>query len=214
MDPNLSAAEVRVLGALIEKAVTTPDYYPLTLNALVAACNQTSNRSPVVHYDQDTVAAAIDSLRHRNLAHQIRRSDSRVVKYHHVADRELELDAADLAVLCVLMLRGPQTAGEIRTRSTRLFAFPDLAATEASLDGLASRPSPLVARLPRGPGQKEARYAQLLTGEAPADSPETTTATPQEEGDRLVALEATVDSLRGEVAELRARLDELRRQFE
>lgn len=224
---DLSPSELRVLGALIEKSVTTPDNYPLSLNSLTAACNQTSNRAPIVHYDEATVSEAVESLRHRALVLQVKRSDSRVTKYQHVADRELELDAAELAAMCVLMLRGAQTVGEIRARSARLFDFADLAATEEVLERLASRPFRLVTRLPRQPGQKDVRYVQLLaaatantvdevTGQGAGDPQQARGQRPEVSGEsgRLAELEASVEALRGDVEELKTRLEEFRKQFE
>jgi uncharacterized protein len=171
--PSLDAAEVRVLGALIEKQITTPDYYPLTLNALTNACNQLTNRDPVVAYTDQTVVRAIDGLRDKRLATLFTGAESRVAKYKHTLTDVLLLTPGEVALLCVLMLRGPQTLGELRTRSERLFTFDTMAEVEEALNVLASRqPQPLVAKLPRQPGTKESRYAQLLSG--PFD-PATTT---------------------------------------
>jgi uncharacterized protein len=163
----LNDIDVRVLGALIEKELTTPEYYPLSLNALVNACNQTSNRDPVVKYDEPTVKSAVDRLRKYSLVRSIQRADARVMKYMHLMRDAMSLEPPELAAMCVLMLRGPQTVGEIRTRSGRLFEFPSLEEAEATLDTLMTRAEPLVARLPRQPGQKEARFAQLLSGGEP-----------------------------------------------
>src|SRR6266852_3452356 len=155
VDHTLTDAEVRVLGSLIEKEITTPDYYPLSLNALVAACNQSSNRNPVVHFDDDTVARAADSLREKKLVHLVDRSESRVSKYRHVLYEAMNLGRPAIAVMCVLMLRGPQTVGEIRTRSNRLYDFSSLEEVETTLNSLMSGEPPLVARLPRQSGEKE-----------------------------------------------------------
>jgi uncharacterized protein YceH (UPF0502 family) len=168
MNLVLDPAELRVLGALIEKEITTPDYYPLSLNALQAACNQTSNRNPVVHYDEPTVARAAESLRDKKVLHVIDRGESRVTKYRHVVYEALDLGRPAVAVLCVLLLRGPQTVGEIRTRSNRLYDFSSLEEVEATLNSLASAQPPLVVSLPRQAGQKEIRYAHLLGGDVPA----------------------------------------------
>jgi uncharacterized protein len=215
----LNAADVRVLGSLIEKELTTPENYPLSLNALTNACNQSSNRDPVVQYDDATVKAAVDRLRKYSLVRSIQRSDARVMKYMHLMGDAMSLERPELAAMCVLMLRGPQTVGEIRTRGNRLFEFQSLEEVETTLNVLVTRtPSALVARLPRQPGQKEARYAHLLSGEVTA---ETASAAPvharadvSAEPDRLGALERTVDELRSEVADLRAEVGELRRLFE
>src|ERR671912_1254989 len=165
MEATLDEVEVRVLGALVEKQLATPDYYPLTLNALVNACNQISNRDPVVSYDERTVERAVDSLRGKNLAYVFYGSESRVPKYKHVMTEIFRLPAPELAAMCVLMLRGPQTVGEVRGRTGRLYEFADLREAEETLDGLARRDDPLVAKLPRQAGRKEARYAQLLSGQ-------------------------------------------------
>jgi uncharacterized protein len=164
----LNDIDVRVLGSLVEKDLTTPEYYPLSLNALVNACNQTSNRDPVVKYDEPTVKSAVDRLRKYSLVRSIQRADARVMKYMHLMRDAMSLEPPELAAMCVLMLRGPQTVGEIRTRSGRLFDFPSLEEVEATLNTLMTRAEPLVARLPRQPGQKEARFSQLLGGGAPA----------------------------------------------
>lgn len=218
----LNEVEVRVLGSLIEKQLTTPEYYPLTLNALVHACNQISNREPVVAYDEKTVARAIESLREKNLAYIFYGSESRVPKYKHVVPEVLGLTPKQTAVLCVLMLRGPQTVGEIRGRTARLHEFTELAEVEATLTELIEHePQPLVARLPRQPGRKESRYAQLLSGpveteaqETPAPRAEAAMLEIRAENERLATLEATVASLIREVAELRQQFDDFKKQFE
>jgi uncharacterized protein YceH (UPF0502 family) len=215
---RLNDADVRVLGSLIEKELTTPENYPLSLNALTNACNQSSNRDPVVQYDDATVKAAVDRLRKYSLVRSIQRSDARVMKYMHLMGDAMSLERPELAAMCVLMLRGPQTVGEIRTRGNRLFEFQSLEEVETTLNVLVTRtPSPLVARLPRQPGQKEARYAHLLSGEVTAETapaaPVHARADVSAEPDRLGALERTVDELRSEVADLRAEVGELRRLF-
>ena len=215
----LNDADVRVLGSLIEKELTTPESYPLSLNALTGACNQSSNREPVVQFDDATVKAAVDRLRKYSLVRSIQRSDARVMKYMHLMDEAMNLERPEIAVMCVLMLRGPQTVGEIRTRTGRLFEFQSLEEVEATLNILATRsPSALVARLARQPGQKEARYAHLLSGEPTLDTrPQAPLDVPAEvhhEPDRLGALESTVAALRTEVADLRAEIAEFRRLLE
>jgi uncharacterized protein YceH (UPF0502 family) len=217
VDAPLNETEVRVVGSLVEKQLTTPDYYPLSLNALVHACNQTSNRDPVVRYDEPTVEEALDSLRRKNLVYVFYGSESRVPKYKHMMREVFELSPPELAALCVLMLRGPQTVGEVRGRTGRLHEFADLAEVEATLDALARRDEPLVARLPRRAGQKDARYAHLLAG-APAAEAGDEGAAPaharETAGERVARLEAEVASLRSEVAQLRRQLEEFRSQFE
>jgi uncharacterized protein len=213
----LDAVAVRVIGALIEKEITTPDNYPLTLNALVGACNQTSNRDPVMSLDDATVSRAIDDLTRRSLVGAVHRSDSRAKRYRHRFSEMLSLHPAETAVMCVLMLRGAQTTGEIRTRTARLFEFRDLAHVDVTLEALMTLATPLVAQLPRRPGQKEVRYAHLLSGEAVDVAPEPETrAERQEPGktDRVTALEQSVEALRAEMTELRAQLEEFRREFQ
>src|SRR4051812_3004950 len=185
--PPLTAAEVRVLGSLIEKQITTPDYYPLTLNALTNACNQLTNRDPVVAFDETTVVRALDGLRDKRLATLFAGAESRVAKYKHTLTDRLLLTPAEIAVLCVLMLRGPQTVGELRTRSERLFAFDTLPEVEETLNVLAARQSqPLVTKLPRQPGTKESRYAHLLAGPPEPASPTSTETGPRPEPATLV----------------------------
>jgi uncharacterized protein YceH (UPF0502 family) len=213
----LNDEDVRVLGSLAEKELTTPENYPLSLNALANACNQLSNRDPVVQYDDATVKAAVDRLRKYSLVRSIQRSDARVMKYMHLMGDALNLDRPEIAAMCVLMLRGPQTIGEIRTRGGRLFDFPRLEEVEATLNRLiAWTPSPLVARLERQPGQKEARYAHLLSGEVTPTAPTSGQAASavRDDPDRLDALENAVELLRSEVTDLRAELVELKRLFE
>jgi uncharacterized protein len=212
----LDVIAVRVLGSLVEKEITTPDNYPLTLNALTAACNQASNRDPVLRLDEAAVLASLDELGRRALVRAVHRSDSRVRRYRHLLAESLKLHPAEIAVMCVLMLRGAQTAGEIRTRTVRLFEFVDVAHVDITLQALMTLTTPLVAQLPRRPGQKEVRYAHLLAGEPEARS-EAAEQGPAEElvqPSRIDALEDAVTSLRGEVAELRGLLQDFRRQFE
>jgi len=222
----LTDVEVRILGALLEKEVTTPEYYPLSLNALLSACNQTTNREPVMRLDEDTATHAIISLRRGGLLHQIQPVGSRVTKFQHLLAEELKLDERRLAVLGVLMLRGPQTPGELHARTARLASFDDLADLEGVIESLIARePEPLVARLSRRPGQKEVRYTHLLSGEPPqADAAASADEPPlpirradrraDGEDDRIEALERTAEALRAEVAALRAELDAFRAQFQ
>jgi uncharacterized protein YceH (UPF0502 family) len=218
----LSDVEVRILGSLLEKEVTTPEYYPLSLNALLAACNQTTNREPVMRLDEDTATHHIIALRRAGFLRQIQPVGSRVTRFEHLLVEVLKLDLRELAVLGVLMLRGPQTPGELHARTARLASFADIADLEGVLESLIARqPEPLAARLPRRPGQKEVRYAHLLGGEptqadAPgiADEPALPTRRATVEDDRVAALERTVEALRSEVAALRAELDAFRAQFQ
>ncbi len=221
MNPILSDVEVRVVGALIEKQVTTPDYYPLTLNALVHACNQIQNRDPVVSFDEKTVARSLETLREKNLVYIFYGSDSRVPKYKHVMPEIFGLTPPELAVMCVLMLRGAQTVGEIRGRTNRLYDFADLTEVETTLDALAQKePHVLVTKLPRQAGQKEARFAHLLAGEPAVEeikvAPRLEAATREvrAENERLARLESEVEALRGEMAELRRQFNDFRKQFE
>ncbi|MDQ1524752.1 MAG: uncharacterized protein QOE47_2676 [Pyrinomonadaceae bacterium] len=213
----LSPEEVRVVGALIEKQVTTPEYYPLTLNALRQACNQLSNREPVVSFDERTVVWALESLRDRKLVRAVTTADGRVPKYRHVLDEALGLKSPEMAVMCVLMLRGAQTVGEIRTRTERLYPFSALSFVETTLEDLMTREgAPLVMKLPRQSGQKESRYAHLLGGEvqvaedAEAEQPREA----RGEGGRVARLEEELRAVRAELAELREQFGEFKKQFE
>jgi uncharacterized protein YceH (UPF0502 family) len=219
-EPLLNDVEVRVLGSLIEKQLTTPEYYPLTLNALTHACNQISNREPVVAYDEKTVVRALESLREKNLAYIFYGSESRVPKYKHVVPEVLHLTPPQVALMCVLMLRGPQTVGELRGRSGRLYEFKELAEVETTLEELAgTEPQPLVARLPRQPGRKESRYAHLLAGQVEIEAQESTPRPAaridvRAGNERMAQLEAQVETLGREVAELREQFDAFKKQFE
>ncbi len=211
----LSPEEVRVVGALIEKQVTTPEYYPLTLNALRQACNQLSNRDPVVAFDERTVVWALESLRDRKLVRVVTTADGRVPKYRHVLDEALGLKSAEMAVMCVLMLRGAQTVGEIRTRTERLYPFSALSFVETTLEDLMARDTPLVVKLPRQSGRKEPRYAHLLGGEV--EVTEGAEAEPREargETGRVARVEEELRAVRAELAELREQFAEFRKQFE
>src|SRR4051812_38313972 len=162
--PKLDAIEARVLGSLIEKELTTPAYYPLSLNALVNACNQSNNRDPVMSLGEPEVNRALDQLRDKKLAVVISGGENKVLKFKHRATETLELAGPEVALLCVLLLRGPQTPGELRGRTERMHVFADPADVVAKLGQLASRPAPLVALQPKQPGTKEARYVELLSG--------------------------------------------------
>jgi uncharacterized protein YceH (UPF0502 family) len=193
------AAEIRVLGCLIEKQRTTPDVYPLSLNALRAACNQSTNRDPVVEWDESTIRPALDRLSRRRWARLASGRGSRAVKYRHLLDEALSLSPAELSLLAVLMLRGPQTPGELRQRVERLYSFGSGEELEAALEALAARE--LLRRLERRPGQKEARYVQLLGGGAGDAAEATPSAAPAD------PLEERVARLEAEVADLRAAVD-------
>ena len=209
-----------MLGSLVEKQVTTPDYYPLTMNALVHACNQISNRDPVVQYDERQVSEAVDSLRLKNLVYIFYGAESRVPKYKHMMREVLSLSPSELAALCVLMLRGAQTVGEVRGRTGRLYEFADLREVETTLEGLVQRDEPLITKLPRQAGRKEARYAHLLSGQPVVDEePEgqPASAAPRTragDSERVARLEAEVERLSGELAEMRRQFEEFRKQFE
>ena len=196
---DADAVEIRVLGCLIEKQRTTPDQYPLSLNSLRLACNQSTNRDPVVDYDERTIKAALERMSMRGWTRFASGASSRALKYRHLLDDALGLSAAEISVLAVLMLRGPQTVGELKARTERMHRFESLEEVQATLDALAERE--LVVRLPRRPGQKEERYTQLLGGVEEQPPP------PVEEPadlDRLGAIEQRVERIERELAELRA----------
>jgi len=214
----LNDVEIRVLGSLIEKQVTTPEYYPLTINALTAACNQKNNRNPVTSFTEGEVERALDSLREKNLAYVFHGSTSRVPKFKHVAPENLHLKPAELAVVCVLMLSGPQTFGEIRTRGSRLYEFSGLEEVEQTVHELSTRESePLVTRLPRQAGQKDARFAHLLSGEPDfeASTEASVRAIPRKsESERVAHLEEQVNSLTEQVNSLTDQFEQFKKQFE
>lgn len=219
MEINLGEIEIRVLGALMEKELTTPEYYPLSLNALTNACNQKSNRDPVMAVEETDVVRALEGLRMKHLA--IQSADSgRVPKYRHILAERLRLEPPELAILCELLVRGAQTIGELRTRCERMHGFPDLGAVEAVLTELMEREEPLVVQLPRQPGRKECRYAQLfggmpdLTTDPTLSAPEPARLKVMAEDDRIARLEEEVASLRNEVTELRQTMAEFKSQFE
>ena len=216
----LNDIEVRVLGCLVEKQVTTPEYYPLTLNALTLACNQKNNRNPVTSYSETEVSQALETLREKNLTYVFHGSTSRVPKYKHVMPEVMHLSKPQMAVMCVLMLRGPATVGELRGHGARLHEFSGLEEVEETLNSLVSRePESLIMRLPRLPGQKEARVAHLLSGEVSTDSlPEETSSTRSRsrgaDSERITTLEAEVENLKTEIAQLREQFDVFKKQFE
>ena len=218
MTTILSDIEVRVLGSLVEKQVTTPEYYPLTLNALTLACNQKNNRTPVTSYSEDEVAQALETLREKNLTYVFYGSTSRVPKYKHVVTEVLHLSAAELAVICVLLLRGPQTTGELTTRGFRLHEFSGLEEVDAALNALITRePDPLVIRLPRQTGQKEVRFAHLLSGEVAIEThtaERSVSSHRASSSDRVSKLESDVETLKSEFDKLRAQFEGFKKQFE
>jgi len=217
----LNPVEVRVLGSLVEKQITTPEYYPLTLNALTNACNQISNRDPVVSFDEKTVVRAIESLREKQLVWMVTGS-GRVPKYEHRLTEALRLAEQEVAVLCVLMLRGPQTAGEIRSRTGRLYEFQELSEVELTLEALTTaEPGPLVVKLPRQAGMKESRHAHLLSGEVrfePQESapprPEPAALEVRAENERIARLEETIETMSQELTELKQQFLDFKKQFE
>ena len=218
MEMVLSDIEARVLGSLVEKEITTPDYYPLSLNALVNACNQRSNREPVMNLDEEDVRQALDSLSRQGLAGARSGAESRVTKYEHRLPETFNFDRRETAVLCVLLLRGPQTPGELRGRTERMHRFSDLDEVQSALHRLMERQPPLVKVLPRQPGTKESRYAQLLSGEpqgweGSGETPSRVDSSPEAE-DRMAKLESEIEALRTELGELKGQFAEFRKQFE
>lgn len=216
---TLSDNEVRVLGSLIEKELTTPEYYPLSLNSLTNACNQKSNRDPVMALTEEDVVRALDSLRFKQLV-VLSADGGRVQKYRHLLAEKLGLVPAEQAIICELLVRGPQTVGELRTRGERMHPFGDLAAVEEVLQELMVREMTLITLMPRQPGRKEGRYAQLFSG-MPDMSVEEHGATPEAarvrvmaENERMAKLEEELAALRGEVAGLQLQIAEFKAQFE
>ncbi len=212
----LSDVEIRVLGSLVEKDITTPDYYPLSLNALVNACNQKNNRDPVMALGEDAVRAALESLQRQGLAGSAGGADSRVTKYEHRLQEVFNFDRREIAVLCVLLLRGAQTPGELRGRTERMYRFEELEDVLATVERLSLRNPALVAVLPRQPGTKESRYMHLFSGNAPVSeaAPVRTAQSSSSEDDRVIQLESEVAALRREVAEMREQLQAFRKTFE
>jgi uncharacterized protein YceH (UPF0502 family) len=215
----LTEIETRVLGSLIEKDITTPDYYPLSLNALVNACNQKNNREPVMTLDEPAVREALSTLQEKRLAGPAGGADSRVTKYEHRLQEVFNFDRREIAIVCVLLLRGPQTPGELRGRTDRMYHFDTLEDVVSTIDRLAHREPPLAAVLPRQPGTKESRYMHLFSGEAPAATDVTLVPTPPASSggstvERVAKLEEEVAALRAELAEVQQQLAAFRKQFE
>ncbi|MBS1811996.1 MAG: YceH family protein [Acidobacteria bacterium] len=224
MDTILNEYEVRVLGVLVEKKITTPEYYPLTLNSIINACNQKSSRDPVVSYDESIVQRALSSLRDKKLAYVFSGADARVPKYGHLFPEAMDLSIGETAIMCVMMLRGPQTPGELRSRTASLHNFESLVDVELALQSLADeelRKYPLVLKLPRQPGTKESRYAHLLSGEINIEqlpvavpTPRASSSAARVDEERVVKLEAEVATLKQELAELQQQFAAFKKQFE
>jgi uncharacterized protein len=217
MDFALTETEARVLGALIEKDITTPEYYPLSLNALVNACNQKSNRDPVMQLDENSVRAALSGLQEHRLAGPAGGADSRVTKYEHRTQEVFNFTRAETAFLCVLLLRGPQTPGELRGRTERMHRFETLDDVQSALHKLMEREPPVAKMLPRQPGTKESRYAHLLGGDVVVDEPTRAAASPavhhSADGDRITRMEEGVSGLRTEITALKEQLAALQKKL-
>lgn len=221
MPTILNDIEVRVLGALVEKQITTPEYYPLTLNSLTLACNQKNNRNPVTAYDEHTVARALETLREKNLTYVFHGSTSRVPKYKHVMPEVMHLGPPELAIMGALMLRGPQTVGELRGNGSRFHDFSGLEEVETTLNDLISKePEPLVVRLPRQPGQKDARFVHLLSGPpspellTEMESHSRTSQPKHSESDRVEKLEREIEGLKERFRILQEQFEEFKKQFD
>jgi uncharacterized protein YceH (UPF0502 family) len=218
MEFKLTASEVRVLGSLIEKDITTPEYYPLSLNALVNACNQKTNRDPVMQLDEDAVRNALDSLQDQRMAGPARGADSRVTKYEQRLQEVFNFTRPEIAVLCVLLLRGPQTPGELRGRAERMHRFETLEDVQSALQKLMQREPPLAKALPRQPRTKESRYAHLLAGDVmEGETPGQASAAAEHnpaDAERIARLEEEVAELRRDVSEVKDQMERFRKQFE
>ena len=218
----LSEIETRVLGSLVEKELTTPDYYPLSLNALVNACNQKSNRDPAMNLNEDAVRQALRTLEKEGLAGPADGMDNRVTKFEHRFQEAFNFDRREIAILCELLVRGPQTPGELRSRAERMYRFDELGQVQSTLHRLAQREPPVVKMLPRQPGTKEARYAHLLSGDvridaqmqAPEAAAERAVTHSSSDGERIARLENELSTLQNEVADLKQQLAAFRKQFE
>jgi uncharacterized protein YceH (UPF0502 family) len=226
MQLTLTPIEARICGALIEKEITTPEYYPLSLNALTNACNQKSNRDPAMHLEEHEVRKALNHLEFQTLVRSVSASDSRVTKYEHRLQDAFNFYRPETAILCELLLRGPQTPGELRTRASRMYAFEDLDSVHSALQRLAKREPPLVTMLPRQSGTKEARYAHLL-GDAPPTVPAALAhepaavaresdadATSPSSAERIETLAAEIAELRSQILDLQSQFAAFRKQFE
>ena len=218
MNIVLNEVEARVLGALLEKEITTPDYYPLSLNALINACNQKSNRDPVMNVDEDSVRGALRALHDNSLARSVSATDSRVTKYEHRLQEAFNFDRREAAIFCELLLRGAQTPGELRSRAERMHHFDDLSEVQSALQRLMSREPPLVRVLARQPGTKESRYTHLLSAETEhsrsSTTPDAPVATGRDNTDKFSQLQSEVAELRSDIAELKEQFAAFRKQFE
>jgi uncharacterized protein len=219
VNATLNEYELRALGAMVEKHIATPDYYPMTLNALVNACNQKNHRDPVVSYDETIVAKALDNLREKNLAYVFHGSEARAPKYGHLFPKAFDLSEAETPLMCVLILRGPQTSGELRSRTQHLRSFGSLAEVETLLQGLSLRDMPLVVKLPRQPGSRESRFAHLLGGPVEVElseeppHPAPSVLQRHSENDKIAKLEEEIASLRMELSDLKQQFAELKREL-
>jgi uncharacterized protein YceH (UPF0502 family) len=219
LNATLNEYELRALGAMVEKHIATPDYYPMTLNALVNACNQKNHRDPVVSYDETIVAKALDSLREKNLAYVFHGSEARAPKYGHLFPKAFDLSEAETPLMCVLILRGPQTSGELRSRTQHLRSFGSLAEVETLLQGLSLREEPLIVKLPRQPGSRESRFAHLLGGPVEMEQSEApphlapSVLQRHSENDKIAKLEEEIASLRMELSDLKQQFAELKREL-
>ena len=219
MNATLNEYELRALGAMVEKHIATPDYYPMTLNALVNACNQKNHRDPVVSYDETIVAKALDGLRGKNLAYVFHGSEARAPKYGHLFPKAFDLSEAETPLMCVLILRGPQTSGELRSRTQHLRSFGSLAEVETLLQGLSLREEPLIVKLPRQPGSRESRFAHLLGGPVEMEQSEApphlapSVLQRHSENDKIAKLEEEIASLRMELSDLKQQFAELKREL-
>ena len=211
---SLTFEETRIIGSLIEKEITTPEYYPLTLNALKNACNQKSNRNPVVSFDESLIEKTIERLREKSLVSRVTGSDMRVPKYKQVFTEALNLSPDETAVLCELMNRGAQTPGELNSRASRIFKFESLNQVLDTIQKLVGRDNPLVTKLPRQPGTKESRYAHLLSGEPELINQDNQDGLPVSDTDRIQQLEEQVESLRNDFEELKKKFEEFKSQLE
>jgi uncharacterized protein len=214
VDFVLTEAETRVLGSLVEKEITTPEYYPLSLNALINACNQKSNREPVMELSENEVRDALDSLNAKGLAGARSTAESRVTKYEHRLQEVFNFGRRETAVLCVLLLRGAQTPGELRGRTERMYRFSELDEVQSTLQHLIQRDPPLVKMLPRQPGTKESRYVHLLAGDVEGWEPPAAASASAAEAERIARLEGELAGLRAEVDDLKQRFADFRKQFE
>lgn len=213
MNVELNEVECRVLGCLIEKENTTPDYYPLTLNALTNACNQKSSRDPVVNYSEEWVEQGLDSLRAKNLVY-VNYTGSRVAKYKHIAGKFFDLELPEIAILCILLLRGSNTLGELNQRTNRIYEFLGLDEVNETVEGLVNREEPLVFKIPKQVGQKEVRFAHLLSGEIDVENIPVASPNFTAKNERIEQLETKVEGLENELNELKKEFAEFRKQFE